>query len=88
MTVMIRPDLKWVTSKRIFLISGRAIIVIGQWLFLLYALQIGNPALVKTVSDTSPLFVILIVFLLGKEKITVPKIIGSIAVMIGLVLIS
>ncbi|NPV77166.1 MAG: DMT family transporter [Anaerolineae bacterium] len=85
--VLLKPAFKWVTLKNISLAAGRGVVVIGKWLLLLYALDIGNPPVVKAVSDISPLFVILIA-LMSKQKITSTQWIGTIGIITGLVFIT
>ncbi len=85
--VLLKPAFKWVTLENISLTAGRGVVVIGKWLLLLYALDIGNPPVVKAVSDISPLFVILIA-LISKQKITSTQWIGTIGIITGLVLIT
>lgn len=67
---------------------GRASVVLVQWLLLLYALQGSNPAAVKSVSDSSPLFVLLFGSLFLQEKITRRKAAGVVAIFIGLGLLA
>lgn len=82
-----KPDYRWLTRSTLPLTIGRAAIVLAQWLLLLYALQGGNPAAVKAVSDASPLFVLLFGGLFLQEKITRLKAAGVIAIVAGLVLL-
>ncbi len=82
-----RPDYRWLTRSTLPLTAGRAVIVLAQWLLLLYALQVGNPAAVKAVSDASPLFVLLFAGLFLREKITRRKAAGVFAIVIGLALL-
>ncbi|MBC8509736.1 MAG: DMT family transporter [Anaerolineales bacterium] len=84
----LRPNLAWITPKHISIAAGRSSLVIIQWMFLLYALNLGNPVIVKAVSDTSPLFVIVFAFIFLKEKLTRLKILGVIIVIVGLILLT
>ncbi|GAP15525.1 predicted membrane protein [Longilinea arvoryzae] len=83
-----RPDYRWLTRSTLPLTAGRAVIVLAQWLLLLYALQGGKPATVKAVSDASPLFVLLAGSLFLHEKITRRKAAGVLGVVIGLALLA
>jgi drug/metabolite transporter (DMT)-like permease len=82
-----RPDYRWLTRSNLPLTIGRAAIVLAQWLLLLYALQNGNAATVKAISDASPLFVLLFGGLFLREKITRRKAAGVIGIVAGLILI-
>jgi len=88
MFITLRPTLGWITSKRLGIAAGRSTLVIAQWMFMLYALQLGNPVIVKAVSDTSPLFVIVLAGLFLKEKFTSLKVVGAIIVIGGLILLT
>lgn len=83
-----RSDYHWLTRSTLPMTAGRAVIVLAQWLLLLYALQGGNPAVVKTVSDSSPLFVLFFGSLFLHEKITRRKATGVISMVIGLALLA
>src|SRR5574340_1233567 len=58
--LVLRPNLGWVDGKKVAMTAGRLVFVIGQWLLLLAALEAGNPAVIKALADTSPLFVLLL----------------------------
>ena len=88
MLVLIRPDLKWVSRPALGLVTGRLALVITQWMLLLYALDYGNPAVVKAVGDTSPLFVVAISAAFLKERVTRSKLLGVACILIGLVLLT
>ena len=83
-----RPDYHWLTRSNLPLTIGRAVIVLAQWLLLLYALQGGSAAAVKAISDASPLFVLLFGGLFLREKITRRKAAGVIAIIAGLALLA
>lgn len=83
-----RPDYRWLTRPMLPLTAGRAAIVLAQWLLLLYALQGGNPAAVKAISDASPLFVLLFGGVFLREKINSHKAAGVIAIIAGLTLLA
>jgi len=82
-----RPNYRWLTRTTLPLTISRAAVVLAQWLLLLYALQGGNPAAIKAISDASPLFVLLFGGLFLQEKITRLKAAGVIAIVAGLVLL-
>lgn len=88
MVSILRPKIHWTTPKRLGIAAGRSSLVIIQWMFLLYALELGNPAMVKAVSDSSPLFVIGFVVIFLKEKITSLKVVGAMIVVAGLILLT
>lgn len=82
------PDHRWMTSKNLYITWVRALCVLAQWMLLLHALKIGDPAIVKAVSDSSPLFVILIVLFLFKEKLSRKTIFGSLLITLGILMVS
>jgi drug/metabolite transporter (DMT)-like permease len=84
MWALLRPKTEWVTRKRLGIAAGRSSLVILQWMFFLYALEWGQPVIVKAVSDTSPLFVLVFGFLFLKESVTWRKVIGALLVIGGL----
>lgn len=84
---IIRPRIAWVNIRTLLIAGGRSVMVITQWLFLLTALEAGNPAVVKSVSDTSPLFVIIWARLFLNEDITAVKIFGAVTIVLGLVVL-
>lgn len=85
---LFKPGLSWVNWKNIRTIAGRAIAVIGKWMLLLYAIDFGNPPIIKTLSETSSLFVIPLAVIFLKEKIDRRKIGGALLTLIGLLLIA
>jgi len=87
LTPIIRPNIAWVNIKTFLIAGGRSVMVITQWLFLLTALEVGNPAVVKSVSDTSPLFVILWAKIFLNEDITLYKVFGAMTIILGLFLL-
>ncbi len=88
MFVATRPKLGWITPLRMGLVMVRAGFVIAQWMLLLSALELGNPAAVKVVSDTPPLFVLIFAALFLGEQITWPKFLGACSIVLGFVLLA
>jgi drug/metabolite transporter (DMT)-like permease len=86
--LMLRPNLHWITPRRLALTAGRSLFVIAQWLAFLYAVDLGNAALVKAVSEITPLFVLLLSAVLFKEKLTSLKLIGAGLIVAGLLALS
>lgn len=86
--VFFRPNYHWLIRTLLPVTLGRAAVVLAQWLLLLYALQGGDPAMVKAVSDVSPLFVLLFGSLFLQEKITHRKAAGVLGIVIGLGLLA
>lgn len=84
--LVLRPNLGAVEIKRIGLTAGRLVFVIAQWLLLLMALEIGNPAVVKVLADTSPFFVLLLAGLVLKEKVGKWQALGAVLTVAGMVL--
>ncbi len=82
--VVFRPDLRWVNRASLSVVLGRGVFVIGQWLTMLTALELGNPSLVKAVSESSPLFVVFLAALFLHERITWRKAVGVLLVAAGL----
>ncbi len=83
-----RPNLHWVTPRRVGVIAGRATFVIAKWLIYLYAVDLGNPALVKSVSEVSPLFVVILSAIFLNERLTRHKVLGVLLIIGGLWLIA
>jgi len=85
---LVRPSFSWLNQQTFTFITGRAALVLVQFLLLYYALNAGNPAVVKVASDSSPLFVIFLSAIFFQESITRTKILGSVLVISGLILMS
>ncbi len=83
--LIFRPRFNWITAKRTFYISLRLLFVIGQWLLLLSALKWGNPVIVKTISDASPLFVVFISVIFLKEKISRLSLAATSLIVLGMI---
>lgn len=81
--VITRPNLKWVNGVSLLLTAGRLIFVIGQWLFLLSALKFGHPAIVKAISDLSPMIVALFSWSFLREKPSPMQVIGMAVILAG-----
>jgi drug/metabolite transporter (DMT)-like permease len=86
--LVFRPNLSWVTKPRLLVTSGRVIIVIIQGLLSYYALSLGNPAITKAASETTPLFVLLISIIFLKESFSFKKATGALMIVAGLILVS
>lgn len=84
--LVLRPNFGWVDAKKVGVTAGRLIFVIGQWLLLLAALEVGNPAVVKVLADTSPLFVLLLAGLVLKEKVGKLQALGAALTVAGMAL--
>lgn len=85
-TVVLRPRLNWINWRATGRITGRLVFVIAQWLLLLAALTRGNPAAVKTLADTSPLFVAAFSGMMLQEKPGGMQILGTGLTVAGMVL--
>ncbi len=81
--LIIKPDLGWVNGFNLLMTVCRLIFVVAQWLFLLSALRIGHPAVVKAISDLSPLVVILFSWSLLREKPTLLQVGGMMVILAG-----
>jgi drug/metabolite transporter (DMT)-like permease len=81
---LFRPSFDWLNRRVLLIGAGRAVFVIAQWMLLLYALGMGNPPLVKAVSETTPLFVILLSLFAG-EQVTRHTVAGGVLIVAGLV---
>lgn len=88
MLLTLRPRHDWLTRPRLRLAAGRSVLVIAQWLLLLYALQLGNPAVVKAASDASPLFVVLFAGALLNEPANRQQALAAALLVAGLVLLA
>lgn len=84
--LVLRPKLGWLNRLRVVKIGGRLVFVIAQWLLLLAALERGNPAVVKTLADTSPLFVLGLAGVLLGEKVGWRQGLGAALTVAGMVL--
>ncbi|MEW6180129.1 MAG: DMT family transporter [Chloroflexota bacterium] len=84
---IIKPDLSWLNFKNLFLTSNRLAFVIGQWLFLLSALQTGHPAIVRAVADLSPVIVLIFSWSFLHEKPSLMQGIGLSIIVLGGILI-
>lgn len=87
-TYLSRPNLSWVTPPRLLIILGRAALVVAKWMLMLYAMVPGNPAVVKALSEITPLFVLVLSFVLLREPITPAKVLGSLTIIAGVVLLT
>lgn len=76
----IEGNIKWVTFRSIF--------VIAQWLGLLYAISLGDPLIAKALSDTIPLFVIVISYIIWHVRLRPHKIIGILVSTIGIMIVT
>ena len=88
MLFALRPRHNWLSRPRLRLAAGRSVLVIAQWLLLLYALQLGNPAVVKAASDSSPLFVVLFAGALLGEQTNRGQAMAAVLLVIGLALLA
>ena len=82
----LRPRLGWLSGTRVIKLGGRLVFVIAQWLLLLAALEKGNPAVVKTLADTSPLFVVALAGTVLGEKVGWRQVVGALLTVAGMVL--
>ena len=84
--VVLRPELGWLSGLRAVKLSGRLVFVIAQWLLLLAALEKGSPAVVKTLADTSPLFVVALAGAVLGERVGWSQALGAVLTVAGMVL--
>lgn len=82
----LRPQLGWLSRLRAAKIGGRLLFVITQWLLLLTALEKGSPAVVKTLADTSPLFVLALSGAVLGEKVNRWQALGALLTVTGMAL--
>ncbi len=82
----LRPQLGWLSRLRAIKIGGRLLFVIAQWLLLLTALEKGSPAVVKTLADTSPLFVLALSGAVLGEKVNRWQALGALLTVAGMAL--
>ncbi len=82
----LRPQLGWLSRLRAIKIGGRLLFVIAQWLLLLTALEKGSPAVVKTLADTSPLFVLALSGAVLGEKVRGRQVLGALLTVAGMAL--
>lgn len=74
-------------AEQVGRLALRAVLVIGQWLALLFALEGGAPAAVKALADTSPLFVVGFSAILGRERPTRAQVMAALGVVAGVALL-
>ncbi len=86
--LVLKPDHSWVNWRTAAITAGRASIVISQWLLLLYALVLGLPSVVKSVGDTSPLFVVLFSAVFLRQKINWKQGLAAGAITAGIILVT
>ncbi len=86
--ILFKPDHSWLTRGTLWFSAGRVVIVIAQWMFLLAALNLGNPAGVKALADTSPLFVLIFSGLVMGERINKWKVLGVLVLVVGMGLVA
>ena len=84
--VVLRPRLGWLSGKRVVKLGGRLVFVIAQWLLLLAALEKGSPAVVKTLADTSPLFVVALAGAMLGERVGLSQALGAVLTVAGIML--
>ena len=84
--LVLRPQLGWLNGLRAVKIGGRLLFVIAQWLLLLTALEKGSPAVVKTLADTSPLFVLALSGAVLGEKVSKWQALGALLTVAGMAL--
>lgn len=84
--LILRPKLGWVSFGRLTRMGSRLVFGITQWLLLLAALGKGNPAVVKTLADTSPLFVVALAGAVLGEKVGWWQGVGAVLTVAGMVL--
>ncbi len=85
---VLRPRWAWVNGAALRLSAGRALLVVVQWLLLLYALQAGSPAVVKAASDSSPLFVMAFLALFWKAHLLPRQWAAAGCILAGLALVT
>lgn len=83
-----RPNLAWVAPRSILITSERMVFVLAQWLLLLTAIQMGNAVVVKAIADSTPFFVVLISWLLLRQKLPRTQWAGALLVVAGISSIS
>jgi drug/metabolite transporter (DMT)-like permease len=86
--VAFRPDHRWLNRGAIWFTAGRLVIVIAQWMMLLGALELGNPAGVKALADSSPLFVLALSSLVTGERIRPGQALGALVILVGMSLVA
>lgn len=83
-----RPSHSWFTRSALLFTAGRLIVVIAQWMALLAALNLGNPASVKALADSSPLFVLVFSGLITRERVRPMQAVGALIVVAGMTLVA
>lgn len=82
--ILFKPAHGWLTRATLWFTLGRLVVVIAQWMFLLAALNLGNPAGVKALADTSPLFVLVFSGLVTGERIHKWQVFAALILLAGM----
>ncbi len=83
-----RPSLAWLQTRLLLPSVVRAVIVVGQWLCLLYGFLLAAPVTVKTLSEITPLFVLGFQILQKREKPSLSLIAPVLLLAIGMILLT
>lgn len=86
--IFFRPRWTWVSFPAVIYTCTRLLTVLGQWLLMLSALQNGSVLVVKTVAETSPLFVLGGTWLVEKRTPALRQGAGAVCIVCGLLLLS
>jgi drug/metabolite transporter (DMT)-like permease len=81
MFVVLRPDLRSVARRSVAIVGVRAVLVIGYWLALLYAIGGSNVVISVALSRTTPVFTLVFGWLVLDEEVTGRKV-GAIALVV------
>lgn len=85
--LVLRPDLGAVARRSVAIVGGRAVLVIGYWMALLYAISGSNVVVSVALSRTTPVFTLVFGWLVLDEEVTARKVIAIalvVATVIGL----
>ncbi len=86
--IVFKPDHRWLTRGALLFTACRLFVVNAQWITQLAALHLGNPASVKALADSSPVFVLAFSGLITRERVRPLQALGALAVVAGMSLVA
>lgn len=72
-TILFRPNISNLSPKIVLNVWIRAVFVLLHILIYYYAISLGNVVIASTVSNTYPAFILILSYIMFKEKITIQK---------------
>lgn len=88
MLIILKPRWSLITKQIVIDSSIRSLFVIGNFLLYLYAVNFGNVVVAATLVNTYPIFVIILSYIMFKEKITAKKFSAILSVLFFIFILS